>query len=61
MEFKIAANDQKKEFIGNVVYKYVEKIIGPQYAPKITGMIIDLPLTELNKSVMNLNTLAQKV
>lgn len=28
MEFKVAANDQKKEYIGNVVYKYVEKMIG---------------------------------
>lgn len=32
-----------------------------EYSPKITGMIIDLPIADLNYSVSTLETLHQKV
>ena len=50
-EFKTADQKTKKEVVGNAIYKHVEKIVGEQKAPKITGMLIDLPEVELNYSI----------
>ena len=58
---KAASRAQQKELIGNTIYKHVEKIIGESKAPKITGMLIDLPDAELNFSVSNWNNFYSKV
>lgn len=36
-------------------------MLGPEVAPKITGMIIDLPPSDLNHSVLQIFSLQQKV
>jgi hypothetical protein len=36
-------------------------MVSPDFSPKITGMIIDLPIADLNYSVMSLESLTQKV
>jgi len=54
-EFKNADLREKKEIVGNTIYKHVEKIAGEMKAPKITGMLIDLPEIELNYSVSQWN------
>lgn len=36
-------------------------MLGPEVAPKITGMIIDLPPQDLNMSVLQYHSLQQKV
>jgi L-fucose mutarotase/ribose pyranase (RbsD/FucU family) len=60
-EFKNGSMQDKKELIGNTIYKHVEKIVGENKAPKITGMLIDLPEVELNFSVSNWNNFYTKV
>lgn len=50
-EFKNSKNKDKKDIVGNIIYKHVEKLVGPEKAPKITGMLIDLPDAELNYSI----------
>lgn len=60
-EFKQGSSMDKKELVGNTIYKHVEKIIGESKAPKITGMLIDLPDHELNFSISNWNNFYQKV
>lgn len=60
-DFKSADRREKKEIVGNIIYKHVEKIVGDQKAPKITGMLIDLPEAELNFSVSQWNHFEQKV
>ena len=50
-EFKNAKKKDKKEMVGNLIYKHVEKLVGDVKAPKITGMLIDLPEAELNFSI----------
>lgn len=60
-EFKNGDTQGKKEMIGNTIYKHVEKIVGDQKAPKITGMLIDLPEVELNFSISNWNNFYTKV
>lgn len=60
-EFKTADQKTKKEVVGNAIYKHVEKIVGEQKAPKITGMLIDLPEVELNYSISQWGNFEQKV
>lgn len=47
--------------MGNTIYRHVEKIVGEEKAPKITGMLIDLPDIELNFSISTWNNFEQKV
>jgi len=60
-EFKNADIKHKKELVGNTIYKHVEKIVGESKAPKITGMLIDLPEVELNFSISQWSNFEQKV
>lgn len=60
-EFKNAKKKDRKEMIGNVIYKHVEKLVGEGKAPKITGMLIDLPDAELNYSISQWVNFEQKV
>ena len=60
-EFKNGQPRQKKEIVGNTIYKHVEKLVGDQRAPKITGMLIDLPEAELNYSISQWVNFEQKV
>ena len=60
-DFKIAKRREKKEMVGNAIYKHVEKLVGDQRAPKITGMLIDLPEAELNYSISQWIHFEQKV
>ena len=60
-DFKNAKKKEKKEIVGNTIYKHVEKLVGEMRAPKITGMLIDLPEAELNYSISQWNHFEQKV
>jgi len=61
VEFKKSDRQGKKEIVGNSIYKHVEKIVGEAKAPKITGMLIDLPEVELNYSISQWNNFESKV
>jgi len=52
---------QKKQMVGTHIFRYVTNLVTPEYSPKITGMIIDLPIADLNYSVSTLETLQVKV
>lgn len=60
-EFKNSKKKEKKELVGNTIYKHVEKLVGEMKAPKITGMLIDLPDAELNYSISQWISFEQKV
>lgn len=60
-EFKTAQKQRKQELVGNLIYDYVERIVGEEYAPKLTGMLIDLPDAELNRAILTLNNLKEKI
>jgi len=40
----VPQNPNLKQFVGEFIYEYVEKFVGEEKAPKITGMLIDLPI-----------------
>lgn len=36
-----------KDQVGHLIYDYVQNLIGPDKAPKITGMLIELPVQQI--------------
>jgi hypothetical protein len=51
----------RREFIGNAIFKHVQKLVGTEKAPKVTGMLLDLPPAELNYTVTHWHLLEDKV
>ena len=47
--------------VGEFIYLFVEKLVGEANAPKITGMMIDLPLDEIKQYLYDFNRLYMKV
>lgn len=55
------ANPNYKAQVGEFIYEYVEKIAGETQAPKITGMLIDLPIPEIQGYLTDFNKLTLKI
>lgn len=55
------ANPTYKNQVGEFIYEYVEQIAGDEFAPKITGMLIDLPIPEIVGFVTDYFKLQSKV
>lgn len=49
----IEINPSYKNTVGSCIFEFVTKIVGPSFAPKITGMLIDLPIAEIQKYCTN--------
>ena len=47
--------------VGENIFEFVEKIAGDEYAPKITGMLIDLPLEEVRAYMQSFERFEEKV
>lgn len=60
-EYQHSDEDDKRNKIGDLIYPFVEKLAGPDKAPKITGMIIDLEIPELESATCSLATLREKI
>jgi hypothetical protein len=59
-----AVNDKNpylKEQVGHLIYDYVQMISGPEKAPKITGMLIELPVAQIKEYLSNFANLQQRV
>lgn len=54
-------NPSYKQTVGSTIFEFVTKLVGPQFAPKITGMLIDLPIVEIQRYVTNFDLLSQRV
>jgi hypothetical protein len=46
--------------VGEVIYEFVEKITGDK-APKITGMLIDLPIEEIIQYLKDYSKFEEKI
>lgn len=60
-EFNALNEELKREKIGEEIYNYVLQKVGEESAPKITGMIIDLPFQDLITSIQSLEGLQEKI
>merc|ERR1719223_1216275 len=54
-------NPSYKQTVGSTIFEFVTKLVGPQFAPKITGMLIDLPIIEVQRYVTNYDLMYQRV
>jgi hypothetical protein len=57
----VPQNPNYKAQVGEFIYEYVEKIAGEEMAPKITGMLIDLPIEEIKGYLVDFGKLQIKV
>jgi len=55
------ANENAKDTVGEKIYEFVVAIAGDQYAPKITGMLIDLPYEEIREYLGDFSKFERKV
>jgi polyadenylate-binding protein len=60
-DFNSLDEDSKREKIGEEIYNYVLEKAGEESAPKITGMIIDLPFQDLISSIQTYEGLQEKI
>lgn len=60
-EFAGTDEEAKKNSIGEFIYDQINASVGEEMAPKITGMIIDLPLNDLVSVIRDYPQLQQKV
>jgi len=57
----VESNETAKELVGEKIYEFVLNLAGEQHAPKITGMLIDLPLEEIRDYLQDFNKFEKKV
>jgi hypothetical protein len=57
----VEINPSYKNTVGSCIFEFVTKIVGPSFAPKITGMLIDLPISEIQKYCTNYDLFVQRV
>ena len=57
----VECNENAKEIVGERIYEFVVTLAGEQHAPKITGMLIDLPLEEIRDYLQDYNKFEKKV
>ena len=60
-DFKNSSEDINREKIGEEIYNFVLEKAGDDSAPKITGMIIDLPYSDLISSIQTYQGLLEKI
>jgi len=53
-------NPNYKDQVGTVLYEYITALVGPK-APKVTGMIIDLPLEDIRRVMQDWTLLSTRV
>lgn len=60
-DFQSLSEESRREKIGEEIYNYVLHKAGEESAPKITGMIIDLPYQDLVTSIQTWEGLQEKI
>jgi hypothetical protein len=54
-------NVHYQEQVGQAIYDYIADMVGPEMAPKITGMLIDLPIPQIHHYLSSYEALQAKV
>ena len=54
-------NANYKSMVGDFIFEYVEKLVGAERAPKITGMLIDLHIDEIKQYLYDFSKLYHKI
>jgi hypothetical protein len=54
-------NPYLKERVGECIFPFIKNFVGNERAPKITGMLIELPVEQIKLYMMNFDNLSLKV
>lgn len=54
-------NPNHKDQAGTVFFEFVKRILSPEKAPKITGMLIDLQLNDIKSMMTNYDLFQTRV
>lgn len=57
----IPTNPNYKSQVGEFIYEFVERETGEDMAPKITGMLIDLPINDIREYLVDYGKIVQKM
>jgi hypothetical protein len=57
----VPENPIYKDQVGEFIYDLVEKLVGEDTAPKLTGMLIDLPLDDIKLYLADYKIFESKV
>ena len=55
----IDSNPNYKQEVGNATFEFVKKIVGEEDAPKITGMFIDMTLSNIKRLMVDYDSFSQ--
>ena len=54
-------NPYMKEQVGSAIFEFVNLIVAPEKAPKITGMLIELPVEQIKSYLSSFEAFQAKV
>jgi len=57
----VPENPAYKEQVGTIFFEYIKQIVGPTKAPKVTGMLIDLPIDDIKNIMQDFGLLQTRV
>jgi len=57
----VPSNPNYKTQVGEFIFEFVEQVAGEDNAPKITGMLIDLPIPEIKGYLLDFQRLVEKI
>ena len=57
----VPENPAYREQVGTVFFEYIKQLVGQTKAPKVTGMLIDLPIDDIKNIMQDFNLLQTRV
>ena len=57
----VDSNPNYKQEVGNAIFEFVKKIAGEKDAPKITGMLIGVTISEIKRFLVNYDFFLQTI
>jgi hypothetical protein len=57
----LSENPNYQQHVGSCIFPYVQSVCGPDLAPKITGMLIDLPITEIHAFMKDYYVMVERI
>jgi hypothetical protein len=57
----VAENPNYRTQVGTIFYEFIDALIGAEKAPKVTGMLIDLPIEDIKLIMQDFSLLQTRV
>ena len=57
----VPENPNYRTQVGTIFYEYIDQLIGSEKAPKVTGMLIDLPIEDIKLIMQDFSLLQTRV